>query len=64
MINRFLYDNLISFIGAWFLFLITLSLWYWVACIINMIDIKKHSIWYHNDFFQPFNELRWTYWAR
>ena len=64
MCQRYLYDNLISVIGAWLLFLITLSLWYWIACIANMNYIKKHSIWDKKDFLQPFKELKWSYWNR
>ena len=62
MCERFLYDNLISFIGAWVLCIFTLTLWYWVSSIANMLYIKKHSVWNCNDFFEPWWELRWDYW--
>ena len=66
MIKRFLYDNLISFIGAWILFILTLSLWYWIAGIINHIHIKKRSITHGflNDVLEPFRELSFKYWSR
>lgn len=64
MCERFLYDNLISFIGAWLLCILTLTLWYWIACICNMIYIKKYSIWNKEHFFEPFNELKWKYWNK
>ena len=63
MCQRFLYDNLISFIGAWLLFLLTLSIWYWIACFCNMFYLKKHSVYTNDEFLQPFHELRWRYWS-
>ena len=65
MIQRFLYDNLISFIGAWIIFLLTLSLWYWIAGILNHIYIKKRSISNgFKDILEPFRELNYKYWSR
>lgn len=64
MCKRYLYDNLISIIGAYMLLIFTLSLWYWFSCIANMIYVKKHSIWNKRDFFEPFEELKWKYWNR
>lgn len=66
MCQRYLYDNLISFIGAWLLFIFTLSLWYWIACICNMHYVNKWSIGVRTlrDFLEPFHELTWSYWHK
>ena len=65
MIERYLYDCLISFIGAWFLFIFSLSLWYWISGLCNYMYIKKRNRYSDKDaIFQPFNELKWKYWYR
>ena len=65
MCQRFLYDNIISFVGAWVLFIFTLSLWYWIAGLCNHFYIRKHSVSvsFVRNLFGPFKELLWSYWS-
>lgn len=66
MCRRFLFDNIISIIGAWLLLILTLGLFYLIFAICEYYYMKKHS--YIESFKemlkQVFCELKYSYWNR